>query len=184
MVATRREVYTYADLEALPDNVVGELIEGTLYASPRPAGPHVDAASILGEELGPPFRRGRGGPGGWILRDEPELHLGGDVVVPDMGGWRRERHPGEGPYSTVSPDWLCEILSPSTARLDRKLKLGIYARERVPFVWLVDPIAKSLEVFELDGMTYRLAMVAGDDDKVRARPFEELELELMLLWNP
>ena len=84
---------TYADLEALPPNQVGEIVRGVLYASPRPASPHAAAASAVGEELGPPFKRGRGGPGGWVILDEPELHLHDDVLVPDLGGWRRERMP-------------------------------------------------------------------------------------------
>ena len=115
---------TYQDLLALPPNVVGEIIAGELLAQPRPGTRHANAASALGEELGPPFRRGRGGPGGWIFLDEPELHFGEDVVVPDLAGWRRSRMPElpDLPYLDLAPDWICEVLSPSTVRVDRVLK--------------------------------------------------------------
>lgn len=120
---------TYADLEALPEHVVGELIAGELHVSPRPASPHTVAASVLGFELGGPFHLGRGGPGGWVLLDMPELHLGQDVLVPDLAGWRRERmpRPPRTAAFTLAPDWVCEVLSPSTARLDRALKLPVYS---------------------------------------------------------
>ena len=175
---------TYADIEALPPNILGEIIRGVLYANPRPAFPHAAAASALGEEIGPPFKRGRGGPGGWIILDEPELHLHDDVVVPDLAGWRRERMPEmpDGAYTTLAPDWACEVVSPSTAKLDRAEKLPLYARERVTHVWIVDPIAKLLEIFRLDGATYRLAATFHDDAKVRGEPFDAIELELAALW--
>ncbi|MCE9574718.1 MAG: Uma2 family endonuclease [Deltaproteobacteria bacterium] len=184
MVQPAKRAASYDDLLALPDHVVGELVAGELHASPRPAVPHAAATSVLGEELGPPFRRGRGGPGGWVLLDEPELHLGADVLVPDLGGWRRTRMP-EIPataYVTIAPDWVCEMLSPSTARLDRGPKLTVYTRERVPHVWFIDPLAQTLEVLRLDGETYRLVLTATASDRVRAEPFEAIELDLALLW--
>jgi Uma2 family endonuclease len=176
---------TYADLEALPPNVVGEILFGVLHAHPRPAPPHAVAASALGEELGPPFKRGRGGPGGWILLDEPELHLHDDVVVPDLAGWRRERMaevPYDKPYFVLPPDWACEVLSPSTEAVDRDDKLRIFAREKVGHVWLVDPLVKTLEILRLDGDTFRIAGVHRDDARVRAEPFDAIELDLALLW--
>lgn len=175
---------TYRDLEALPSNVVGEIVRGVLYANPRPALPHAAAASALGEELGPPFKRGRGGPGGWIILDEPELHLGEDVLVPDLGGWRRERMP-ELPmaaFVTLAPDWACEVLSPSTSKLDRGAKLPVYAREGVRHVWLVDPLEQYLEILRLDGDSYRIVHTHVADAKVRAEPFEAIELDLSVLW--
>lgn len=176
---------TYADIEALPPNMVGEIIQGVLYANPRPATPHAQSTSSLGGELHGPFRRGRGGPGGWILLDEPELHFGEDVVVPDIAGWRRERMPElpETAFLTLAPDWLCEALSPSTAKLDRTKKLPLYARVRVPHVWLVDAEQKTLEVFRLDGATYRLVATCADDANIRAEPFDAVELELGALWE-
>jgi len=176
---------TYADILALPTHVVGEILFGVLHVTPRPAPPHAVAATALGEELGPPFKRGKGGPGGWVLLDEPELHLGEDVVVPDMGGWRRERMPEvpfDKAYFELAPDWVCEVLSPSTEAFDRDEKLRIYGRESVRHVWFVDPLVRTLEVLRLDGSTYRIVAVHRDDAHLRAEPFEAFELELATLW--
>lgn len=176
---------TYADLEALPEHVVGEIVDGVLYASPRPAMPHALASSELQVSLGGPFGRGVGGPGGWLILTEPELHLGPHVVVPDLAGWRRERLPvlPDAPWLELAPDWVCEVLSPSTAYLDRRRKLPVYAQAGVPHVWLVDPLAQSLEVFALDGTTFRLAAVVGTDERARLPPFDAIELDLALLWR-
>ncbi len=175
---------TYQDILQAPAHEVAEIIDGELRLSPRPAGPHSAAASALGEELGPPFKRGRGGPGGWIILDEPELHLGDDIIVPDLGGWRRSRMPAirNEPYFTLSPDWVCEVLSPSTAKTDRADKLPIYIRESVAHVWLVNPLDRTLEVLELDAARYAILGVWRDDARVRAEPFESFELELSILW--
>lgn len=185
MVQPVKRAASYDDLLALPDHVVGEIVAGELHVSPRPAPRHAAAASALGEELGPPFKRGRGGPGGWWILDEPELHLGGDIVVPDLGGWRRERMP-EMPvdlaYFTLAADWVCEVLSPSTAALDRGRKLAVYSREQVTHVWIVDAVAQTLEILRLDGATYRIVQVATGDARVRAEPFDAIELELAILW--
>ena len=125
-----------------PPNKVAEIVDGELFLSPRPASPHALAASAIAEELGPPFKRGRGGPGGWVIVYEPELHLASDVLVPDLAGWRRTRMPlaPNAPFFTLAPDWICEVLSPGSARLDRKGKMPIYGPEGVPNAWLVDPI--------------------------------------------
>jgi Uma2 family endonuclease len=174
----------YEDLFSLPPNVTGQIVDGELHVHPRPATAHALATSGLGEELGPPFKRGKGGPGGWIILDEPELHFRADVLVPDLAGWRRERMaelPLE-PFLTLAPDWLCEVLSPSTASFDRKKKLPIYAREGVRHVWIVEPETKTLEVLRLDGEGYRLVLVASDDDKGRYEPFEAIELDVAILW--
>lgn len=164
--------------------MVGEIVRGVLYASPRPASPQTAAASVLGEELGPPFKRGKGGPGGWVILDEPELHRREDILVPDLGGWRRERMP-EMPHAAafeLAPDWVCEVLSPSTAKLDRGEKLPVYARERVGHVWIVDPLQQYLEILRLDGETYRIVATHFQDAKVRAEPFDAIELNLSDLW--
>jgi Uma2 family endonuclease len=184
MAAKSRAPATYAALERLPSNVVGEILGGVLHAHPRPAARHARAASTLGEELGPPFNRGRGGPGGWIILDEPELHLGADVLVPDLAGWRRERMPELPDVAAfeLAPDWVCEVLSESTSAIDRGEKLPIYAREKVADVWFVDPIAKTLEDLRLDGDTYRILATHHDDARVRAEPFDAIELELAALW--
>jgi len=176
---------TYQDILDAPPHKVAEIVDGVLYTSPRPAKPHTQAASTLGEELGPPFKRGRGGPGGWIILDEPELHLGPDVIVPDLAGWRRERMPvltTDEAYFTLAPDWICEVLSPATARLDRTAKLPVYARAEVRHAWLIDPLLRTLEVFRLESARWSLVGTYTDDARVRAEPFDAFELELGLLW--
>ena len=175
---------TYEDLFALSDREVGQIIDGVLHVHPRPASPHAMASSAIGEELGPPFKRGRGGPGGWILLDEPELHLDADILVPDLAGWRHARMPQTGivPYFTLAPDWVCEVLSPGTAKLDRGKKLPIYARAEVPHVWLVDPIERTLEVLRREGSLYTILATYQDDDRIRAEPFDAIELELGVFW--
>ncbi|HEX7479476.1 MAG TPA: Uma2 family endonuclease [Polyangiales bacterium] len=183
-----RRLDPYAEWLALPSHVVGEVIAGQLHVQPRPALRHAHASSVLGEELGPPFRRGRGGPGGWILLDEPELHLGTrpDILVPDLAGWRRERIPElpAAAYCTISPDWVCEVLSPATQRTDRAEKREIYRRESVHHLWFLDPDAHTLEVFRLAGGAYVLVATHAGDAPVRAEPFDAIELELALLWQP
>jgi len=175
---------TYQDVLDAPEHLVAEVLAGDLYTHPRPAGPHAEATSVLGMDLGSAFHRGRGGPGGWIILYEPELHLGRDILVPDLAGWRRERLPAvtKAAYIELAPDWACEVLSPSTALVDRRIKLPIYAREQVAHVWLVDPTARSVEVFRLDGESYRLVVTRGEDEVVRLEPFDAIELELGALW--
>lgn len=181
--AGRRD--TYGDLLAVPEPLVAELVAGLLLTSPRPAVRHARAATSLGGELHGPFDRGRSGPGGWIILDEPELHLSGDVLVPDLAGWRRERLPELPDASAIelSPDWICEVLSPSTAAMDRTVKLPVYARELVTHVWLVDPIAQTLEVLKLDGTSYRIVGAWSGTVSVRAEPFDAIELLLTELWT-
>jgi Uma2 family endonuclease len=175
---------TYDDLVKLPDNLVAEIVDGELHASPRPAPAHAVAGSILGGWLVPPFHGGRGGPGGWWILDEPELHLGQDVLVPDLAGWKRGRMPDkpETAYFPLAPDWVCEVLSPSTAQIDRARKLAIYARERVAHAWLVDPLAFTLEVYRLEGVHWLLLATHAGKEAVRAEPFDDIEIELASLW--
>lgn len=176
---------TYADLLAIPDHKVVELIDGELFVNPRPASPHARASSRLGGELYGPFDRGRGGPGGWIILDEPELHFGDDVLVPDLAGWRTERFPPDGPsalYFTVAPDWVCEVVSPSTGRLDRVRKSAVYAHVSVTYFWLIDPLERTLEVSRLTDSRWLQLAVHSNDDRVHAEPFQEFELELAALW--
>ncbi|MGE6763087.1 Uma2 family endonuclease [Corallococcus interemptor] len=180
-----RKPATYADLEALPPNLVGEIVNGELYATPPLATRQASAAMHLAGELHNPFGRGRGGPGGWLFLFKPELHLGQDVLVPDIAGWRRERMPKVPDVVGIqmAPDWLCEVLSPSTSRLDRVRKLPIYAREGVKHVWLVDPLQRTLEVFRLEGGHYLLLGTYEEAETVHAEPFEALPLELKVLWE-
>jgi len=180
-----RKPATYDDLLKLPEDKIGEIVDGELYASPRPAVPHVVAHSALSSELGGPFQFGRGGPGGWWVLVEPELHLGDDTLVPDLAGWRRERLPKmpDAPAVTVAPDWICEILSPSTERLDRARKLPAYARHGVGHAWLINPQARTLEVYRRDGERWVLVGTHADDAIVRAEPFDAIELDLLRLWG-
>jgi Uma2 family endonuclease len=176
---------TYDDLVAVPDHLVAEILDDELYTSPRPAPRHSVAASSLAALLVPPFGHGRGGPGGWLILVEPELHLGRDVLVPDLAGWRRERMPRlpDEAWFPLAPDWICEVLSPSTKTIDRTKKLRIYAREGVGHAWLVDPIAQTLEVLRLEGGRWVIVATHTGAEVVRAQPFEAIDLELPLLWD-
>jgi Uma2 family endonuclease len=169
----------------LPDNVVGEIINGDLVVSPRPAPAHGNAATVLAGGLNPPFQFGDGGPGGWWIEIEPELHLAEDVLVPDLAGWRRERMPQlpTTAFFELTPDWVCEVVSPSSARIDRGAKGLIHARHGVNHLWFVDPIAKTLEIHRNDNGRWTVVAVHGDDDVVRAEPFEAVELKLGRLWS-
>ena len=183
--ASTRKPATYEDLCKAPEHKIAEIIDGELIVSPRPAPAHVVTSSVLGAELLNPFQRGRGGPGGWWILDEPELHLGSDVLVPDLAGWRRSRLPAmpKTSYFELSPDWACEIVSPSSVRVDRIRKLRIYAREGVPHAWIVDPLRRTLEVFTLQAGVYALTDAFEGDGNVKAPPFDAIELELLALWG-
>ena len=158
---------TYQDVLDAPEHRVAEIVDGTLHTHPRPAMPHALASSALQSDLSNTFQFGRGGPGGWWIIFEPELHLGEDVLVPDLAGWRRERMPDypDTAYVSLPPDWVCEVLSASTRRLDLQEKRPVYAREGVGHLWLVDPVDRTLEAFELhDGQ------VAADCEREGRRP--------------
>jgi Uma2 family endonuclease len=183
MPVGKQRIANYQDLKALPEHQIGELVGSELFVSPRPSYRHARASSVLGGVLGGPFDFGRGGPGGWLILDEPELHLGTDVVVPDLAGWRRERAlKDDVPFFTDAPDWACEVLSPSTASLDRLRKKHIYARENVRHVWLIDPGAKLLEVYRLESEHWVEVGTFGGEERVRAEPFDAIELALADLW--
>lgn len=177
---------TYEDLCRVPEHLVAEILDGELFTSPRPAVPHAHAGSVLASEIIGPFHRGRGGPGGWWILFEPELHLHEDVIVPDFAGWKRARMPvlPATPAIELAPDWVCEIVSPSTEAIDRVRKLAIYARESVTHVWLLNPLTRTLEVLRLENARWVLIMSAGDDEVVRAEPFDAIALELSALWLP
>ena len=175
---------TYQDVLDAPAHLNAEIIGGELRLTPRPAGPHTVAASSLGALVGSPFGHGINGPGGWIILDEPELHLGSDIVIPDLAGWRRSRLPSvpHEAYFTLAPDWVCEVLSPSTEVTDRSEKLPIYANAGVGHAWLVDPVQRMLEVMRLHEGRWLILAVHHGDQRVRAEPFEALELDLAILW--
>jgi Uma2 family endonuclease len=179
---------TYDDLVQVPDTKVAELIDGELFVSPRPALPHALATSVLGGTLIGAFHGGgsfAGAPGGWWLLDEPELHFGDDVLVPDVAGWRRARMPAvpRDAYVTLAPDWVCEVISPSTGALDRRRKMPVYAREGVGHFWIVDPNHRTLEVHRLEGGRWVVAATCAGDEVVRAEPFDAVELDLRRWWG-
>jgi Uma2 family endonuclease len=175
---------TYQDVLDAPPHLVAELISGELRLSPRPAGPHAVVASALGAELAPPFARGRGGPGGWLILDEPELHLDANILITDLAGWRRERLPAveDVAFFTLAPDWLCEVLSPSTEKTDRADKLPAYHVAGVGHVWLLHPKHRTLEVLRRTPEGWLTVAVHRDDQRVRAEPFAAVELDLAALW--
>ena len=175
---------TYQDVLDAPAHRVAEIIDGVLYTQPRPASPHALATSSLGSDLTAAFQFGRGGPGGWWIIDEPELHLDEDILVPDLAGWRRERMPDypDVAYFTLAPDWVCEVLSASTRKIDLHGKRPIYAREGVAHLWLIDPVDRTLEAFELRNGKWVLIATATDDDSVQVRPFEAITFSLADLW--
>jgi Uma2 family endonuclease len=185
MAELAKRKVTYADIEALPPNVVGEILFGTLVTHPRPSPWHARAQSSLTYELEGPFNRGRGGPGGWTFLIEPELHLGADIVVPDIAGWKRERldlKPDDVVVGTA-PDWLCEILSPSTENYDRNEKRQIYARAGVSNIWLLDPRSRSLECFQLVAGRWLLTHTFTQQQIVSASPFESAQFTLSDLFD-
>lgn len=175
---------TYDDLLQVPPHRVAEIVDGDLHVSPRPPSRPTLAASVLGFGLVAAFDRGRGGPGGWWILDEPELHLGEDMVVPDLAGWRRERMPEfpDTAFFTLAPDWVCEFVSPGTERLDRAKKVPVYARENVSHLWLVNPLARTLEVYRLAEGRWLLLATHEGAARVRAEPLDAVELELAPLW--
>ena len=176
---------TYEDLMKVPEHMVAELIDGELYTSPRPAGPHTYTASALIGILAPAFMFGRGGPGGsWILT-EPELHFRENVLVPDLAGWRREHMPAipQNHIFDIVPDWACEVISPTNGRLDRIKKMPTYGREGVPYLWIVDPLQQTLEAYRLADDAWQLFATHCENEVVRVAPFDAIDIELALLWS-
>jgi len=185
MSLPERQSATYEDLLKVPDTKIAEIIDGELIVSPRPGIPHAIVASGLGGDLGPPFQRGRGGPGGWWILFEPELHLGYHILVPDLAGWRRERMPvvPADAFVTLPPDWVCEVVSESSRRIDRIRKLPIYASFEVKHAWLIEPESQTLEVYRLENKHWALVATFESDAEVHAEPFDAIMLELKLLWD-
>lgn len=191
MAAPKRRA-TYEDLMQVPDTKVAEILDGELFVSPRPASPHAwactgIASAVLSSFHGDADAADPTRPGGWFILIEPELHLGADVVVPDFAGWRRERMPSFPlvPYFTLAPDWVCEVVSPSTGRIDRSRKMRIYGREGVAHLWLVDPLVRTIEAYRLnEGGLWVVDGVWAGDERVRVAPFEEVELPLARFWPP
>jgi Uma2 family endonuclease len=183
--STKSRPATYEDILRLPENVVGEIVDGDLIVSPRPAARHARASSSLGIEIGGPFDHGRGGPGGWIILDEPELHLGTHVLVPDLAGWRRERMPTcpDVAWFSLAPDWACEVLSSSTALLDRTRKQDINREQGVAWLWFVDPAARTVEVLHHGEQGWMVTGTFGGAGEARIPPFDAVALDVGALWD-
>lgn len=177
---------TYQDLQQVPHHLVAEILDGELYATPRPRLHHAYAATRIGIEIGGAFGRDHGGPGGWWILHEPELHLHTDVVVPDVAGWRRDRMMTlpDAAAMDAAPDWVCEVISPSTEGMDRGRKLGIYAREGVLHVWLINPSSQTFEVLALSADRWTLLATHVGGVVIRAEPFDAIEIDLSALWHP
>lgn len=186
IVSSPRRKATYDDLVKVPDPLVAELIDGDVFTSPRPAFRHALVASALGMALGPLHGPpGATAPGGWWILDEPELHLGEDVLVPDQAAWRLERMRvvPDVRASSEAPDWVCEVVSPSTGYLDRTRKMPIYAREGVRNLWVIDPSPRTIEVYRLEDGRWTVAATHGGSVTVRAEPFDAIEIDLRRLWG-
>lgn len=177
----------YDEILKVPDTKVAEIIDGDVIVSPRPALPHAHAASVMGADLINSFHRPPGdarGPGGWWLLNEPELHFYDDVIVPDQAGWRRDRLPSIPNVAalTLAPDWACEVISPSTGRIDRSRKMRIYAREGVAHLWLVEPLQRTIEIYRLADGEWVVVDVYGGDSPARLVPFDAIELDVTRWW--
>ena len=189
-VETRRHA-TYADLEAVPDHLVAEILRGRLVTHPRPSNRHSRAHFRLGAVLNGPFDEGIDGPGGWYFLTEPELQLGEEICVPELAGWRHERippAPAADPFAGVTvelaPDWVCEVLSPATERYDRREKREIYAEAGIGHLWLVDPRIEVVEAFVLVDRDWRLAGTFSGDQTAQIPPFEVIAIALGRVWPP
>ncbi|MDR3569051.1 MAG: Uma2 family endonuclease [Syntrophobacteraceae bacterium] len=175
---------TYEDLYDVPENLIGEIVNGELTVPPRPTRKHGYAATALIEEVGPPYHRGRGGPGGWSFIAEPEVIFGEDIMAPDVAGWKAQRFLWEEDRNPVSvaPDWVCEVLSPKTVRNDKVRKMPVYARHGVGHIWLIDPAAMTMDAFRLESGRWLLLASFSENDKARVEPFQEIEINLAYLW--
>jgi Uma2 family endonuclease len=180
---------TYEALLALPEHTRAEVVDGVVELSPSPSPEHGRAQRTLGHLIGGPFDDDddRGGPGGWWIIPEIDVRLGvHDIVRPDLAGWRRQRLPdpwGKRPIEVV-PDWICEVISPNKPAHDRVTKRRLYARHGVPFYWLLDPLARTLEALRLDDGVWMELGVWGEGDLARIDPFAAVELEVGRLFPP
>jgi Uma2 family endonuclease len=184
MTAPKREIATYEDLLRVPEHLVAELVDGELYTWPRPRLRHARAAGRLFGRIERAFDSGDDGPGGWLIVFEPELRLHNDALIPDIAGWRAGREPVDPDASRIdiAPDWVCEVLSPSTRSFDRVKKMAVYARHGVEYAWLLDPLDRTLEVKRLVGGRWT-DMATFDEGVVRAEPFDAIEIDLISIWG-
>lgn len=184
-----RYLATFADLSRLPEDVRAEVLDGAVITSPAPLPKHSKAQRALGSFVGGPFDDddGHGGPGGWWIFIEVDVLLGPhDIVRPDLAGWRRERlrNPSDQRPISVAPDWVCEVLSPSTVAHDKITKRNLYARCGISHYWIVDVDARTLEAFELVEQRWVLLGTYGEGAQVRIPPFEPIELDVGRIFMP
>ncbi len=182
----RQPLASAVDLASLPDDCVAEVIGGVIVEKAAPSYEHGEAQSSLAELLKPPFQRGRGGPGGWWIATEVEVELAAhEVYRPDLVGWRRDRVAAKprGRPIRERPDWVGEVLSKSNAETDLGKKLLAYHRAEIPHYWIIDPEHETLTVYRWSHEGFVVVMSAGRHDKVRAPPFEQVELEIVLLFG-
>jgi Uma2 family endonuclease len=183
---------TYDDYLAVPEGLRAELIDGKLTLLPRPLGRNVRATSMLNSLVGHPFcgsaARAPDKPGTWWILLRPECHLILDrrVVIPDIAGWRRSRMsapPADSHKFTLVPDWVCEVLSPSTAGHDTIIKMPKYLEAGVEWVWIVDPVAHRIESYHAVEREWTLAGAIEGAGPVRLPPFDAVELDFALAWD-
>lgn len=184
MKAKARGHATYEDLLRVPEHLVAELVDGELYTFPRPRLRHARVSLRLSAKLYSAFDSGESGPGGWLIVVEPELRLQDDALIPDLAGWRIERAPDDPDAARIdiAPDWICEVLSSSTRRFDRAIKLGVYAKHSVGYAWLMDPVDRTLEIKQLHEGHY-LDLAVHSEGVVRAEPFDAIEIDLTMIWG-
>jgi Uma2 family endonuclease len=185
MAELAKKKAVYEDLYNIPAGMTGEIINGELIATPRPSRKHGFCATALGAAVTVPYQFGEGGgPGGWIFIIEPEIRLGENILVPDLAGWRRKNFPfqEDSNWIAIAPGWVCEVLSPNTFRNDKVKKMPIYARHGVEHIWLIDPVAMTLDVFRLESSGWLMLGSYAEKDKVRAAPFQDIEIDLDGLW--
>ena len=175
----------YARYRALPEGTKAEIVGGEIRMLPRPRPRHVRAASILGARLVQSHSwNTKSGPGGWVILHEPELRFGDEIRAPDLAGWRIERYeePDDNPIELI-PDWVCEVLSPTTARSDRTEKMPLFASHGVSHLWILDPVMKTMEVYRREGSVWVVSSTHGEDDVAHPEPFGEVPLEVADLWQ-
>ncbi|HUP63803.1 MAG TPA: Uma2 family endonuclease [Thermoanaerobaculia bacterium] len=185
MTQKTRRGASYDDVITAPNDKIAEMLGGDLYLSPRPTIPHARVLSALGSDLHDAFDRGRSGPGGWWILHEPEIHLSGDVLVPDLAGWRRERLPRlpDAAAFELSPDWICEVLSSSTEMFDRNQKMPRYALAGVAHLWIVDLRARRLEIYARSGSELARLEIHAGETVVSAPPFDGVAIDLSRVWS-
>ncbi len=201
MTEPARKVYTYEDILALDEKLHAELLDGMIYIDGVPLGSvvptvgmapaqlprHAKSQRVLGKIIGGPFDddHGDGGPGGWWIFIEVDVLLASGTVRPDLSGWRRERlpQPDVRPIAT-RPDWVCEIISPTSIRQDRVAKRRAYAKAGIPHYWIVDPDARTLEALELQSDRWLEVGTWSEGDVARIAPFEPVEVPVGRLFLP